>query len=274
MPTSQPTVMSAKTAMMAGAVAWCALAPLAVVGALVAIVGRAAFEPGLLLGLAIAAAAPPLVAAPAYALLLGFSNAMALTLLVLCMAAAPLTAPFVADLIAGTSVPIDRWALTLRLAVFLFGAMAVGLAARRLIGTGWILGHKPELDGVGVVLFFVFAVALTESISDAALATPARAAFYLALVFGLSIVIFVATILVWRRIDPAEATPVALATGLRNTGLLIAVMGVNDVPESTFLFFALLQFPIYFAPQLVKPFLRLLNGSSCPRREPMLPPPP
>lgn len=252
--------LATRPALMAGAVVWCTVAPAMVVGALVAIVGRSAFEPGLLLGLAIAAAAPPLVAAPAYALVLGFSNAMALTLLVLGMAVTPLTAPFIADLIAGTSVPIDRMALTVRLAIFLFGAMAAGLAARKLIGARWMIDHKPELDGVGVVLFFIFAVALTESISDAVLATPARAAYYMALVFGISIVIFVLSVLVWRRIEPAEATPIALATGLRNTGLLIAVMGVNDVPAETFLFFALLQFPIYFAPQLVKPFLGLMAG--------------
>ena len=32
------------------------------------------------------------------------------------------------------------------------------------------------------------------------------------------------------------------------------------VPEATFLFFALVQFPIYFAPQIIKPFVPWLTA--------------
>lgn len=252
--------LAGRPLLILAAVAWNVLTPFVVVGAMVALFGRAAFEPGLLLGLAIAAAAPPLVAAPAYALLLGFSNAMPLTVLVLGMVVGPITAPLIADAIVGAAVPIDRVALTVRLAIFLFGAMAVGLATRRFVGAQWLADKKPELDGVGVVLFFIFAIALTESVSNAAFADPARVALYMALAFLICILCFAATIAVWRRYDRAEAVTLALATGLRNTGLLIAVMGVGHVPEQTFLFFALMQFPIYFAPQLVKPFLPLLGA--------------
>lgn len=254
--------LASRPGVMALAVAWNVLLPFLVVGALVAIVGRAAFEPGLLLGMAIAAAAPPLVAAPAYALLLGFSNAMPLTVLVLGMVVGPVTAPLIADAIVGAAVPIDRIALTIRLAIFLFGAMAAGLAVRKLVGEKWLQDHKPELDGSGVVLFFIFAIALTESVSNAAFASPARVALYTALAFAICIVCFVATYFAWRGFDRREAITLALATGLRNTGLLIAVMGVSDVPEQTFLFFALMQFPIYFAPQLVKPFVGAMLGDA------------
>ena len=125
----------------------------------------------------------------------------------------------------------------------------------------WVT-HKPELDGSGVVLFFIFAIALTESVSNAAFASPARVALYTALAFAICIVCFVATYFAWRGFDRREAITLALATGLRNTGLLIAVMGVSDVPEQTFLFFALMQFPIYFAPQLVKPFVGAMLGDA------------
>jgi hypothetical protein len=44
-------------------------------------------------------------------------------------------------------------------------------------------------------------------------------------------------------------------------GLLVAVMGVNEVPATTFTFFALMQFPIYFAPQLLSPMAaRIRSG--------------
>jgi BASS family bile acid:Na+ symporter len=41
------------------------------------------------------------------------------------------------------------------------------------------------------------------------------------------------------------------AAGQRNMGVLIATLGAG-VPETTFLFFALAQFPIYFMPQVLR----------------------
>jgi BASS family bile acid:Na+ symporter len=47
------------------------------------------------------------------------------------------------------------------------------------------------------------------------------------------------------------------ATGQRNMGLLIAALGAAT-PDTTFLFFALAQFPIYLMPQIIKPLARRL----------------
>jgi hypothetical protein len=41
-------------------------------------------------------------------------------------------------------------------------------------------------------------------------------------------------------------------TGQRNMGALIAALGAAT-PETTFLFFALMQFPIYMMPLMIKP---------------------
>lgn len=238
---------------------WSMLLPAVVIGAGVFLIGRQTIEPGLLLGLAIAAAAPSLVAAPAYALLLGFSNALPLTVLVIGMVASPLVAPLLADAVAGAAVPIDRFALMLRLAIFLVGAMGVGLIVRRFAGEAFLKSRKAELDGVGVVLFFIFAIALAESVGTAFRQETGKALTYGALTFGLSAICFALTLLVWWKRSAEDALTLALATSLRNTGLIIAVMGANDVPDNTFLFFSLLQFPIYFAPQLVKPLARLIH---------------
>ena len=51
----------------------------------------------------------------------------------------------------------------------------------------------------------------------------------------------------------------ALGVGLRNTGLLVAPMGAA-IPDTAFLFFSLLQFPIYMAPLIVEPLARLIVG--------------
>ncbi|MGL4811735.1 MAG: hypothetical protein ACRCXM_08150, partial [Beijerinckiaceae bacterium] len=135
-------------------------------------------------------------------------------------------------------------------------AMGVGLALRRLTGPRLLQTYKSELDGVGVVLFFIFAIALAESVGTAIRVEPDKAMYYGALAFGLFAICLLLTLLVWARMSREDALTLGLATSLRNTGLLIAVMGVNDVPANTFLFFALLQFPIYFAPQMAKPIAR------------------
>jgi hypothetical protein len=41
----------------------------------------------------------------------------------------------------------------------------------------------------------------------------------------------------------------------RNMGLMLAALG-GALPELTWLYFALSQFPIYLSPQMLKPFLR------------------
>lgn len=246
-------------ALLAAATVWSTFLPAVVIGIGVVLTGRAAIEPGLLLGLAIAAAAPSLVAAPAYAMLLGFSNALPLTVLVIGMVASPIVAPLLADAVAGTAVPIDRLGLMVRLAIFLIGSIGVGLTVRRFAGEAFLKSRKAELDGIGVVLFFIFAIALAESVSTAFRQETMKALAYGAVTFGLSAICFGLTMLVWWKRGGEDALTLALATSLRNTGLIIAVMGANSVPDNTFLFFSLLQFPIYFAPQLVQPLARFIH---------------
>jgi BASS family bile acid:Na+ symporter len=47
-------------------------------------------------------------------------------------------------------------------------------------------------------------------------------------------------------------------------GLLIAALG-TATPDTTFLYFALAQFPIYLMPQLVKPIAVRLRAAALPR---------
>jgi hypothetical protein len=50
---------------------------------------------------------------------------------------------------------------------------------------------------------------------------------------------------------------------MRNTGLLIIAMGAACPPD-TYLFFSLLQFPIYCAPLAVAPLARLVRKAPSP----------
>jgi BASS family bile acid:Na+ symporter len=57
------------------------------------------------------------------------------------------------------------------------------------------------------------------------------------------------------RSNPA----LGLAADSRNMGLMLAAAG-SSVPDLTWLYFALAQFPIYLLPQMLKPVARRINS--------------
>lgn len=238
------------------ALGWSFVCQPLVAGVSIALVSRFEPEPGLILALALYGAAPPLVAAPAYAMLLGLPSAFALTVLVMAMSLSPLTAPLVAGALAGSAVPIDPAALGLRLAWMLGGATLLGLLIRRLASRERIRQASAPLDGFGILMFFVFAIAVMDGVADALWAQPLRVLGYTALAFAVGGAGFALTLGVLRAFDPRETFALAMTTGLRNMGILVAVM--PEVPPATFLFFAVMQVPIYCAPQLLRPLASLL----------------
>ena len=56
--------------------------------------------------------------------------------------------------------------------------------------------------------------------------------------------------LVLRKLPASERFMIGYGTGQRNMGLLVAALGAGVSP-TTFLFFALAQFPIYLLPWLL-----------------------
>ena len=107
------------------------------------------------------------------------------------------------------------------------------------------------------MLYFLFAIAAMDGVIAATLATPLKVLGYLLLGTGMAVVGFVATQFVMRRLGAGESFVLGLGVGMRNTGLLVAAMGAACPPD-TFLFFSLLQFPIYCAPLLVAPLARIM----------------
>jgi BASS family bile acid:Na+ symporter len=110
---------------------------------------------------------------------------------------------------------------------------------------------KANLDGFGVLMYFVFAVAAMDGVTAAALAQPRLVLFVLACVFAVSAIGLVATWLVLRLLPGPERFMVGYGSGQRNMGLLVAALGAGVAP-ATFLFFALAQFPIYLLPWLLR----------------------
>ena len=208
-------------------------------------------DPGLRLGVALMAAAPPLMASPVYAALLGFENSFALTTLVLGMVMTPATAPLLASALAGAAVPLSPTALAERLAIFIGGGMIAGLILRRFTGVERLIHWKNELDGIGVLMFFLFAIAAMDGVLDLIVARPGFVLVLLALCSGLSILAFAMGYGMLKGFGFNDGFSISICIGLRNMGLLMVPI-ISIVPTTTFLYFALAQVPVYVAPVILK----------------------
>ena len=223
--------------------------------------GPGMIDPGLGIGLALYAAAPPIMSSPAVAMLLGVEPALILATVLLATVAAPLLSPIVADLVAGGAVPLDLTVLITRLVGLVGGALVAGIVLRRVLGAPWIQAHGRSLDGLGVLMYGLFAIAAMDGVLGAVVETPARVAGFLGLSIALSVAGYGAAWLILRPVPAPQRLVLGYATGQRNMGLLVAALGAS-APETTFLFFALSQFPIYIGPQV----MRLLAGRILPPR--------
>ncbi len=165
---------------------WLTFGPAVLIGTALAVVGRPSLDPGMVLGLAIIGAAPPILSGPAVAAILGIEPSLLLSATVITTVLAPAISPFLADLVAGAAVPLDRLALALRLAVFIGGAIAVALIGRWAIGEEKLVARRRAIDGAGVVCYFIFAVAAMDGVSHAIMTRPLVVAAFLGAAFAVS----------------------------------------------------------------------------------------
>ena len=232
---------------LAIATLWLLVAPAAIVGLILLVIGRAELDPGIVLGLAILGAAAPIMSCPAVAILYGFEPSLIIASVVIGTLLTPLVSPFLVELLAGTAVPLDRSVLMLRLLFFIGGSLVLAAILRRVVGMARIKAMKANFDGFGVLMYFIFAVAAMDGVTQAAMERPALVAFVLACVFAVSAIGLVSAWVALRIFPESERFMIGYGSGHRNMGLLIAALGAG-VPPSAFLFFALAQFPIYLLP--------------------------
>ena len=237
-------------AKLAASCAWLIAGPVLLIGGALLLVGRENLDPGIVLGLAIMGAAPPIMSSPAVAILYSFEPSLIIASVILTTIVSPIVAPILVELLAGAAVPLDRWALTLRLLIFIGGGMAVATAVRLWLGLARIKAMKANLDGFGVLMYFIFAIAAMDGVTKAALDNPRLVLFVLGCVFAVSAAGLVSSWLVLRLLPASERFMIGYGTGQRNMGLLVAALGAGVSP-TTFLYFALAQFPIYLLPWLL-----------------------
>jgi BASS family bile acid:Na+ symporter len=215
-------------------------------------------SPDLFLGFMLQGIAPPMMAAPAFAALMGFDATLVLVTLVVGTALTPLTAPLFAYLFVGPALAMSPLALGVRLFAILAGSGLLAFIVRSTAGSARIVRWKSELDGLNILIAYVFVAAVMENVAGRFAAAPVPMIGLAALAFGVSFVLFAVTAALFVRAGREHAFTIAFMTTQRNMGLMLAATG-GVLPELAWIYFALCQFPIYLLPQLLKPLARRLT---------------
>lgn len=196
---------------------------------------------------------PPLGSATAFCLILGLDAAFALEMTVIGAFLAPLTMPLMARALLGDAVPVEVADMVLRLSI-LIGAAAVGAVLLRwALGAARIQKNALAFDGAGSVCLILFLFPLFEGIGVQILAAPAFAALTLLIAVlantGAQVASFAVLRPVWGRETGGAG---ALIWGNRNAALALASLPPDPVLT---LYVALYQFPMYFTPLIMRPFV-------------------
>jgi hypothetical protein len=240
---------------VATATLWTTLAIPTLFGLICHLVGLDIRFPDLQLGLMLQASASPMMASPALAALMDLDATLVLVTLVTSTALVPFTAPLFAFTFIGPALTLSPLSLGLKLSAILAGSACVGLFLRRLAGSDRIERHKNEINGLNVLALFVFVGAVMENVAARVVAAPVMVAAMAALAFAIFFLLYAVTAAVFAWAGRERALALGFMVSQRNMGLMLAALG-GALPELTWLYFALSQFPIYLSPQMLKPFLR------------------
>ena len=215
--------------------------------------------PDLFLALMLQAVASPMMAAPALAALMGLDATLVLVTLITSTALVPLTAPLFALIFVGPNLSIAPLILAVKLFAILAGAAVVGLVVRRALGLAAIERQKERINGLNILVLFVFVAAVMESVGARFLAAPMLTTALAALAFVVFFAVLFLTTLLFLSAGRERALALGFMASQRNMGLMLAATG-GALPDLTWLYFALSQFPIYLSPQLLQPLARRILG--------------
>ena len=216
--------------------------------------------PELFLGLMLQAVASPMMAAPALAALMGLDTTLVLITLIASTALIPFTAPLFAHLFIGPTLSVSPAMLAIKLVAIIAGAAIVGYCLRHFFGMRTIERHKYQIDGINIFVLFVFVAAIMEGVGSSVLATPMIFVVFASIAFVVFFVILFLTILLFRSSGWKKALALGFMVSQRNMGLMLAATS-GALPELTWFYFAISQFPIYLSPYLLQPLTRRVLGA-------------
>jgi BASS family bile acid:Na+ symporter len=250
-----------RPALVLAATIWTSLVLPLLCGALCLAVHLDIRLPDLFAALMLQAVASPMMAAPAFAALMGLDATLVLTTLIASTALTPFTAPVFAYAFIGPTLALSPFALGLKLLAILAGALLLALAIRRVVSPAAIRRNSDQIDGINILLVFIFVAAVMENVAVRFLAAPVAMLGLAALAFAVSFILLGLTALVFAGAGRERMFALGLMASQRNMGLMLAATG-GVLPDLTWLYFALAQFPIYLLPLLLEPLARRLTAST------------
>ena len=240
--------------------AWTVIAIPLLFGAVSLTVGLDRISPELFLALLLQGVASPMMSGPALAALIGLDATLVLITLVTSTLLVPLSAPVFAWLFAGDALPLAPLALGIKLLTILAGSALVAAGLRWVMGRERVERSRDELNGVNVVVLFVFVVAVMENVAENAIRAPWTVVALLLLAFVLFYALLALTFLTFIKSGRRSAFALAFMASQRNLGLMLAATA-GAVPDLVWLYVALAQFPIYLAPLLIAPLARRFGAT-------------
>ena len=139
------------------------------------------------------------------------------------------------------------------------GSLVVAGAIRWLAGASAIRRHKLPIDGINILVLLVFVAAVMGNVAGSLFADPVRMIGLAATAFAIFFLLVGVTALIFRGVGRERALALGLMVSQRNMGLMVAATD-GILPGTTWLYFALSQFPIYLSPQLLKPIVTRLSA--------------
>jgi predicted Na+-dependent transporter len=220
-----------------------------------ALAGALGLAPALHGAMVLMAAAPPLMASGALALMLGLDVALAVVVTTLATALMPFTVPAIALNLLGIGIDIAVGELMLRLGLVVGGCCVAALGLRRLLPPGFARRHAEALDGLAVLGLLTFSIAIMDGATAMLLAEPRFVLTCCLAVYGLNLglQIFGGALFAWG--GARHALTLGLCSGNANLGLLLAALADRANAE-LLVFVAAAQLPIYTLPMVQRPLYR------------------
>ena len=250
------------------AAGWSMLVVPGVFGGVMLVAGIDGSAPDLFLAIMLQSMASPLISAPAFAALVGLDATLVLVTLVVTTISVPFTAALFAMLYFGPETSLAPLVLGGQLALLLGGAAVTAMTIRRVVGYARIIGRVSEIDGINILLLYVFSAAIMENVVGGFFSMPWLMIGLTSLSFAIFFVMFATTAISFWWAGRDSALSLGFMASQRNMGLMLGATG-GVLPDLTWVYFALAQFPIYLTPQMLKRFMiriRSVSGESSPPR--------
>ena len=144
--------------------------------------------------------------------------------------------------------------------LILSGSATAGFVLRRLFSANQIAKRRDEIDGINIIILFIFASAIMTEVAAEFINAPVRMIGLIALTMTYSGLLVILTFAVFWFAGPNHALAISLMTSQRNMGLMLAGAG-GAVPALAWLYIAAAQFPIHLLPSALLPLANRMSRS-------------